>query len=830
MDISTAADTNFLEIFSPVFGSGVIFAGVFLFLYVVLRDKDIKYKAIFFLSITSFIFVFAEAMIIFSTFLWQDAVLAKNFHRIEQLSGSMFLFTVPYFLSVYLNLSDKWRKFLRYFSYAGLTYTIICIVFAFIMPDTFISIDTNQIVHGKTIFGRGKEGFLYAIRDIILAIMMIISITSLIKEIRVHRKNARYIIPILIGISIAIISAIDDTIYVHFQFYIGLLPHINFSRFSLGITIFTISVMASLIIHFLDQTDTLQDTFNALNSSEQKFIQIASNITEVFWLIEYDTTKKRSELIYVNDALELIWNIKKDFLYKNPASWLHNVHEDDLYYVEKMLDDVTEGQSYEIQYRIIDKHKNIKWLNDKYTLIPEGTTETLKRYVRITQDITDKKLIEEELEYLAFFDPLTGLMNRKSFHEKLNDSLKQAKRSLHEKIRGLLFIDLDNFKDINDSLGHDIGDELLKIVAIKIKKVLRETDYIFRFGGDEFAIILTNLTDYSDAGIVAQKIITSLSDPFYLSGHKLYIWLSIGISLFPQDGDNIKLLIKKADTALFEAKKEKNIYKYYTKSMEEKAIEKVKLITNLKNAIDNNEFELYFQPIVDFTGKILGAETLIRWKTQNGEMIPPDKFIPTAEDTMLIIPIGEWVLNEACIKWKELSKHYKNDLFLSINLSVKQFMEKDIVDKIKNIITENHIQPELIHLEITESSLMENITSTLNKLNQIRNLGIKISIDDFGTGYSSLSYLEKFPINTIKIDRSFIMNIPFQQKTSPLVEAIIIMAKNLGHEIIVEGIEEKEQIKYLKTLNYPYGIALQGFYFSKPLPYDDFFEFIAKNL
>jgi len=813
----------FFNIFLPLISTGAITTGIVLSLIIFFNWKNPLYLATFILGIISFLYVFCEAFIIISSYIMDNPSLGRITYRIEQLFITYFLFGLPFLLSFSIRLYKNWQITNRLISFLGLGIALFLTITAFLKPDSFIS----TTIYASKSLGRGQEGFLYPIRDLCLIIFTVYSLSFLIFELFTNKNNLLFTFLLLIGLLIIIFTALDDTIYIYKGIHIGLFQDQNFSRVSLGVTLFSILLMSAVSLKFIIQAKSVEEAYEEINKSEEKFLQIAYNINEVFWLINFNPENNKKELLYINPVYEKIWGRDSSELFYSFNSWIEYIHKEDKKDIISNIKDIAKiDDVLEMEYRIILPDKEIRWIRDRISPIKDENGK-LFRLARISEDITKRKNAEEKLSYLAYYDPLTGIMNRKSFYERFKDSIIQAKRSKTEKNRALLFIDLDNFKDINDTIGHNYGDKILIDVSTRIKNELRESDYFFRFGGDEFTVILNNILDETDPAIVSQRIISSIvSKPFTVKGEEYYLGISIGISLYPQDGEDANILIKNADTALNEAKREKNIYKYYTNSMEDKAIEKVSIINDLRKAIEKEEFYLMYQPIMD-ENKVIGAEALIRWEHPEKGMIPPSAFIPAAEDSMLIIPIGEWVLKKACNDFKKLNGK-GHDLFLSINISIKQFKEKKLIDKIVSIVKESNINPNKLHIELTESCIMHDINETIEKLHILKNNGIKIAIDDFGTGYSSLSYLESLPIDTIKIDRSFISSISKKKSTYPLVDAMIIMANKLNLDIITEGVELKEQLNYLNSLKCT--IFYQGFYFSKPLIIDDLTKFLEENI
>jgi len=444
--------------------------------------------------------------------------------------------------------------------------------------------------------------------------------------------------------------------------------------------------------------------------------------------------------------------------------------------------------------------------------------------IAVYRDITERKVYEEQLETLANFDPLTGLANRAQLFSKLQNSITQAKR--HKTQIALLMFDLDRFKDINDSYGHSAGDELLKQVAERFGSRLREGDLISRLGGDEFAIVLEHLARPEDAGRLAEEMIEALGAEYKLSsGALIHIGSSVGIVLFPDNGDDASELLQHADAALYKAKAEgRGTYHYYTDELTDSARKRIECETRLRRAVANQEFEVYYQPQVHIaTGRIVGAEALIRWNCPVRGVVTPALFIPIAEETGLIGEIGEWVLNETCRQGK-IWLDQGHRLTLAVNLSAHQVRHQDIPAMVEAALKKSGYPADRLELELTESALMQREEETVEMLHTLRAHGIRLAIDDFGTGYSSLSYLKRFPIDVLKIDKSFVDDIPFESDDMAIVTAIIAMGQALGFQILAEGTERIEQIEFLKEK----GCTMyQGYFKSPPVPASEFVKLLA---
>ena len=430
-------------------------------------------------------------------------------------------------------------------------------------------------------------------------------------------------------------------------------------------------------------------------------------------------------------------------------------------------------------------------------------------------DISETKNLIERLAYQAHHDGLTGLPNRTLIMDRMNHAIAHARR-MNEQI-AVLFIDLDNFKKINDGLGHSEGDALLIAVADRLKKVIRETDSVARIGGDEFIVLYENLNHSGGVALLAQKLLDALSKPFQINSHKIYLSCSIGISLYPKDGHDVESLLKHADIAMYRAKEMgRNNFQFFSQAMNEQIVEQLGLEKALRHALEHDALELYYQPQVHLaSGKIVGVEALVRWEHPETGRVSPAKFIPLAEETGLIIPLGEWVLRQACRQMKIWQAGHKYPISMGINLSPRQFADTNLMPMIRHIMEETQINPSCLKLEITEGVLLQDFDHSIQFLKYFRDMGGSISIDDFGTGYSSLSYLKKIPADQLKIDQSFVTSIADDPHTKAITQAIITMAHAIGLDVVAEGVETQKQLEILKTQRCD---EVQGFFISHPQP------------
>ncbi len=447
--------------------------------------------------------------------------------------------------------------------------------------------------------------------------------------------------------------------------------------------------------------------------------------------------------------------------------------------------------------------------------------------IGILLDVTEQKKAEQQLNFLAYYDVLTGLPNRSLFLDHLHLAMAGAKR--HESHMALLFLDLDRFKEINDTLGHHIGDLLLQNVAGRLKACLRETDTVARMGGDEFAIIQTDLAGIEGAESLAQKIIASLSEPFLLDGQEVYTSTSIGITVYPLEDVGAEQLLKNADMAMYSAKNQgRNTFQFFSATMNVEAHRRMSIQAGLRQALEQGELVLHYQPKISFAqGAVVGAEALLRWRKANGEIVPPMAFIPVAEESGLIIPIGEWALREACRQMRAWEEAGLPPVRVSVNLSPVQFRRSSLVVAVTAALAEVGVDPARLELEITESLLMEHDPATLSMLERLRETGIRISVDDFGTGYSSLHYLKRLPVDILKIDRSFIDDIPQEADDVAIARAIISLGHHLNLQVVAEGVETMEQAEFLRANGCD---EVQGYLYGRPLPPAEFAALLRQGV
>jgi diguanylate cyclase (GGDEF)-like protein/PAS domain S-box-containing protein len=524
-------------------------------------------------------------------------------------------------------------------------------------------------------------------------------------------------------------------------------------------------------------------------------------------------TDRDTNILRVNPAFCRITGYSANEIIGQPTSVLNSGRQDHTFYADfwqsLMDDNVWQG---EIWNRRKDGAVIPVW--QTISVVRDACGE-IDHFISIFSDISEKKMSEERIYHLAHYDILTGLPNRSSFQNDIEEALVRAIRRGHQV--ALLFLDLDQFKLINDAAGHTAGDELLKQVALRLKRTVRDEDVVARLGGDEFTVLLDDIHSAENADLVAEKILHQLASPFQLDHSELVVTTSIGISVFPDDCDDAATLLKNADTAMYRAKEQgRNNCQFFTEEMKTRASERLRLENEMRSALKRNEFLLHYQPQVDTqSGKIVGLEALVRWQHPERGMVPPGVFIPVAEDSGLIVPLGKWIMQEACAQYKAWLDAGLQPVRIAVNLSGRQFVRQDLHGMVEKILDEAGIPPQCIELELTESTIMENVDETIEVLKALRELGVHLSIDDFGTGYSSMAYLKRFTIDKLKIDQSFVRDIATDSDDAAIVTATIAMAHALNLTVIAEGVETEQQLEFLKDNGCE---QMQGYYFSRPLP------------
>ncbi|MHC5763380.1 sensor domain-containing protein [Nostoc sp.] len=550
----------------------------------------------------------------------------------------------------------------------------------------------------------------------------------------------------------------------------------------------------------------------ALQESKQRLDGILCSLEDVIWSISADTF----ETLYINPSALKVFGYSVSEFFDNSNLWFEVIHPEDQQLVYAAIQPLFLTDKQELEYRIVRPDGQLRWLLNRSHLIYDACGQPI-RIDGIATDITERKLLEEKLVHNAFYDALTGLPNRILFIDKLEQAITEIK-SNPDNLFAVLFLDLDRFKVVNDSLGHLVGDQLLITLAQRLQQCLQPDDTVARLGGDEFTILLSHIQSIEDATCIAENIHQALKSPFNLCGYEVFMTASIGIALGTNKYTQPADLLRDADTALYRAKEQSQAgHIVFDTTMHHRAVTLLQLETDLRWAVERQELCLYYQPIICMkTGTITGFEALVRWQHPERGLISPAEFIPIAEETGLIIPIGHWVLTESCQQLRQWQLQFPaiKSLTINVNLSGKQFSQPDLIEQISQILENTSLNPSNLKLEITETAIIASPEKATSVLKQLKAFGLQLCIDDFGTGYSSLAYLHNFPIDVLKIDRSFVNRIDSDTEQFAIVRAIVTLADNLGMSVVAEGVETIDQLVQLKLLQCQ---KAQGYLFSKPL-------------
>jgi diguanylate cyclase (GGDEF)-like protein/PAS domain S-box-containing protein len=542
-------------------------------------------------------------------------------------------------------------------------------------------------------------------------------------------------------------------------------------------------------------------------------------------LLEWDLV---TDQVWRNDSYQRLSGYRNDELQPKMESWFGHIHADDRLRVQqRLLGVINSSQNlWNDEFRLMRHDQTIAHVQARGFVNRDDAGSALK-LLGVLQDVTARKESEERTRFLADHDELTGLPNRSLFKQSLAQAVQRAERS--GKFLSVLFLDLDRFKIINDSLGHETGDQVLRAVAERLSGCVRQVDVVSRFGGDEFAVLIEGLTAEDQAGAVARKIVDALAKPLVLAGRQYRPGASIGISTYPSDGRDVLSLQKNADIAMYRAKEEgRGTFKFYSEQLNTHSVQRLEFESNLNGAVNNKEFVLYYQPKVDLaSGRIAGVEALIRWVSPQFGFVSPADFIAIAEESGLIVPMGRWVLQTACVQNRAWQKGGLPPLRIAVNMSARQMADKGLVEFIVDTMTHTGLTAESLELEITESAVMSNQDHAEKVLNQLKAFGFHLTMDDFGTGYSSLAYLKRFPFDSVKIDQSFVRGIPSSRDDCAIVEAIIAMAHSLELKVVAEGVETQEQSDFLRELGCD---QIQGYFFSKPIPSAEIVGLLYKTM
>ena len=544
----------------------------------------------------------------------------------------------------------------------------------------------------------------------------------------------------------------------------------------------------------------------ALRESEAKHRDLVENINEVIYSLD-----EKGQITYVSPVAEQLGGYTQSETIGH--SFMEFVHPDDLPNLIESYQRTISGNLEPSEYRVVTKSGEIRWVRTSSRPVYDG--DRIIGLRAVLMDITDRKQAENQVKYLAYHDGLTGLPNRTLLSDRLAMALAQRRRDGQS--LAVIFLDLDRFKLINDTVGHAAGDEALQRIAERLTSAVREGDTVARLGGDEFTVLLPAVTGVVDACEVAERILERLTKPLALAAHEFHVSASIGVALYPTDGDDAESLLRNADTAMYWAKDEgKNRFQLFAAAMNAQIQDRASLESDLRHALDRGEITVYYQPQVNIeSGQIMGMEALARWQHPERGILLPADFVPLAEETGLILPIGEWVLRTSCAQCKAYQEAGLPLVRVAVNLSSRQFQDPGLVAMVTDALKETGLDPDYLDLEITEGTAMRDVEFTVDTLRQLRGMGVHISIDDFGTGYSSLAYMSRFPVDSVKIDRSFVGDAPANPDDAAIVTAIIALARTLNLRAVAEGVQTKEQLAILKERQCH---EAQGYLWSKPVP------------
>lgn len=559
-----------------------------------------------------------------------------------------------------------------------------------------------------------------------------------------------------------------------------------------------------------------------LQTSEERYRRLIERLPDIIY-----TFSNQRGGIYYSFRVEEILGYSHQHLEENPWLWTESIHPDDIADVRSAQHALSQEEDFNLEYRIRTAQGKWLWLHDRS--ISKRTEGEESIVEGIASDITARKEVHETLEHLAKFDQLTGLANRRMFHDFQAKAFSRAMR--YQRSMAVILLDLDNFKEINDTHGHDLGDKLLISLAKRLAGVIRSGDLLARLGGDEFAIILDEMTQVEDAGIIAQKIVEAMDIPHQLDEREILVSSSIGIAVYSGGDQTLDELNKHADIAMYSAKKAgRNNYQFFSPEVHAASLERARLEKDLRVAIAKDDFYVQYQPQVDVSsGKIIGVEALVRWQHPELGLISPERFIPIAENARVINPLGEWVLQTVCRDQDLLRLSVEKQLLLviSVNVSARQLKQEHFAERVKDILAAAEFPPHQLEIELTESTLMENPQISIPVITELREYGVQISIDDFGTGYSSLNYLKHLPIDTLKIDLSFIRDIGQDKNNDAIIKTIISLGNNLGLRVIAEGVETEEQANFLQQNNC---MVMQGFLFGRPMNFKETCRLITEGI
>ena len=579
------------------------------------------------------------------------------------------------------------------------------------------------------------------------------------------------------------------------------------------------NIMSDIELAYISELESVLEQRDTALRESQKSLMLAERIINAS-LDGIMITDHRGNIISVNAAFTRVTGYAEDEVLGQSPSILSSGRHDGAFY-QQMWQSLAENGSW--QGEIWNRRKNGEIYPEWLTIVEISEPgQEQQQHAAIFSDITERKITEQRITALAYFDELTHLPNRRLFNDRLQVALATARRDNHK--LAVLFIDLDRFKQINDSLGHSIGDMLLVAVASRLQKNLKEGDTVARLGGDEFTVLLTEIREADMVVNIANRLLKALRDPYLIEGHELVVTPSIGIAVSPMDGNDSELLMKHADIAMYRAKElGRDAIQMYTPAMNTHIHERLEMQNNLRKALGNNEFELYYQPQIDsHSGQVIGVEALLRWNSVAGQ-IPPGKFIPIIEELGMFLELDAWVLRQACRQRQQWLRQGVDCGRVAVNISALQFSKGDLYTLVKEVLAETGLAAHYLELEITEGCFIEHLSKASEALRHLKALGVHIALDDFGTGYSALSYLTQLPIDVLKIDGSFIAKVPHEPRDSQIVSTVIAMGKSLELELLAEGVEQTEQLEFLLAKGCR---QIQGYLISQPMPAEQLVNFL----
>jgi len=613
--------------------------------------------------------------------------------------------------------------------------------------------------------------------------------------------------------------------WINYATVVFLVYKLHPESFNVKLDILNIIILALILPWFAMMGGYITNLRSTISKALSTIERLTNNIQDVLFV-----TDLHLKYTYVSPSVKILRGFEPEEVLRQelsqafaPASRTMAMNKiNDVLESAKSTHQNLKSHTFEIEITRADE--SAVWTETKISVVKDKNHQPVG-ILGVIRDVTERRQMEKQIRYLANHDALTGLPNRLMFNQMLNQAIESAKR--YNKQFAVLFIDLDRFKIVNDTLGHEAGDQLLKEIAQRFKNSLRAVDIVGRLGGDEFVILLENLKEVSQVGILANKILSAAMKPVVVYGEECRVTASIGISIYPFDGENEQTILKNADIAMYYAKEEgKNNYQFYSKNIKTQSNERFSIEKYLRTALEKKELSIDYQARVDVkTGKISAVEALLRWKNAMLGTVTPTQFIPVAEETGLIVPIGKWVLKTACSQNVVWQKQGLPAVCVSVNLSLRQLMDDNMIEDVRHTLKESGLAPNLLELEITESMLMHNPARMIPLLTEFKQLGVRLAIDNFGTGYSSLSHIKQFPIDTLKVDRSFIRNITQDSDDKDIIESIIHMGRHLSLTIVAEGVETEMQNNFLRKHVCD---EMQGFYFSKPVHPDQFADLLRQ--